>query len=52
MDHILKYMAMPNLEASPKALEKNTKEEGHEAKNRKYSWMYKYCALWQMTTKA
>lgn len=37
MGQILKYMVMPNLEASPKALEKNPKEEFHKARNRKYS---------------
>lgn len=41
MDQILEYMAMPNLEPSPEALEKNPKEEGHEAMNTKYSRMYK-----------
>ena len=37
MDQILKYIIMPNLEASPKVLEKNPKEEFHKARNRKYS---------------
>ena len=37
MDQILKYMVMPNWEASPRALEKNPKEEFHKVRNRKYS---------------